>query len=165
MFLERKFAPQAPQAQRSALCDVLPEADWAVLPELVYDVLVNIQVLLKARRGYDHILPDYGLTASDGNTGAEAQVERLQRELPETLARYEPRFALKELDFEIEADGKSSVVVTGSILATPAGVQAPAVGAPSASTPRPLPGSFRFCFAATSRKILTLDYFPPGPVR
>ncbi len=142
MFLERKFSRVDPESGRArpALCPVLPAADWRCLPALAHEVMVNVQLLLKARRGYDHVFPDYGLTPPEGSTGAEAQVERIQRELPETLARYEPRFRLAELDFEVDDEGRCLLLVTGSIAA--------------------LSGTFRFTFSAASRRINGLEYLP-----
>ena len=45
------------------------------------------------------VLRDFGLSASEGATGREARVEKLQAEVPETLGRYERRFQLARLEF------------------------------------------------------------------
>ena len=145
MFLERKFSRQHPDRARKdpPLCPLLPAADWARLPELVYDVICNLQLLLGSRRGYAHLLPDFGLSASNGQHGLEARVEALQAELPATLARYEPRFRLDEIDVEVDDAGAPSMKLSGEL--------------PSA------PGALTFRFGIISRKILSFDYEPSGP--
>lgn len=142
MFLERKFSRKRTYADAPspALCPVLPDADWSTLPELVYDVVCNIQLLLKARRKYSHVLSDFGLSASDGEHGQEAQIQRLQAELPATLARYERRFGLDELEFEVDDEGVSAMKVSGRLAA--------------------LGGRLVFRFGVTSRKISWLEYSP-----
>lgn len=141
MFLERKFSQRSGVSEINdpPLSPVLPHADWSSFPELVYDVLSNIQLLLKARRGYDHILPDYGLSPSEGRFGHEGLIERLSVELPQTLRRYEPRFTLLETDVE-ETDGKRFMRATGTI--------------------RGLAGRFSFRFGILSRKVDSLDFEP-----
>lgn len=141
MFLERNFSTYDPATRTTEppLSPVLPRADWAAFPQLVYDVMSNIQLLLKARRGYDHVLPDYGLTASEGRFGHDDLIERLNVELPQTLARYEPRFSLVETDFEEHA-GAQYMRVSGTI--------------------RGVPGRFSLRFAILGRKIDRLDFEP-----
>ncbi len=141
MFLERHFSVREPNERTSdpPLSPVLPRADWSAFPELVYDVMSNIQLLLKARRGYNHCLPDYGLTPSEGRFGHEDLIERLNVELPRTLARYEPRFVLTETDVEEHA-GAYHLRVSGTI--------------------RTLPGEFCFRFGVLSRKIDSLEFTP-----
>lgn len=142
MFLERKFSGHPPDRTRKhpALCPQLPAADWSRLPELVYDVICNLQLLLGSRRGYAHTLPDFGLSASNGQHGLEARVEALQAELPAMLARYEPRFRLEELDVEVDDTGAPSMKLSGKL--------------PSA------PGELTFRFGIISRKILAFEYEP-----
>jgi predicted component of type VI protein secretion system len=144
MFLERKFSRQHPDRARKEppLCPQLPAADWSRLPELVYDVICNVQLLLGSRRGYAHLLPDFGLSASNGQHGLEARVEALQAELPATLARYEPRFRLDEVDVEVDDAGAPSMKLSGAL--------------PSA------PGTLTFRFGIISRKILSFEYAPSG---
>lgn len=117
MFLERKFSVALGPRLRfaPALCPSLERLDRSALPELVYDVLCNLQLLLGARRGYDHVLADFGLSASDGATGREARVEKLQAEVPETFARYERRFQLARLEFDVDAAGDTFMKATGRI--------------------------------------------------
>lgn len=145
MFLERKFSRKRTHAQASdpSLCPVLPDADWSSLPELVYDVVCNLQLLLGARRKYSHVLHDFGLSASDGEHGQEAQLERLSAELPATLARYERRFSLEELDFEVDDEGIGAMKVSGQLPA--------------------LPGKLVFRFGVVSRKITSLEYTAFAP--
>lgn len=142
MFLERKFSSKRSEhgACEPPLCPVLPRAEWSALPELVYDVLCNIQLLLKARRGYDHIFPDFGLTPNEGHFGYEAMVERTQIEFPQTLARYEPRFTLDDSDIEVDDDGTYFSRATGTI--------------------RGIDGRFSFRFGVLSRKIDALEFVP-----
>lgn len=141
MFLERTFSTHGPthRTAEPPLSPVLPRADWSAFPELVYDVMSNIQLLLKARRGYDHVLPDYGLTPNEGRFSHEGLIERLNLELPQTLARYEPRFTLVETDIE-EHDGAHCMRATGSICG--------------------VPGKFSFRFSILSRKLDCLDFEP-----
>jgi predicted component of type VI protein secretion system len=142
MFLERKFSRQHPDRSRKdpPLCPQLPAADWSRLPELVYDVICNLQLLLGSRRGYSHVLPDFGLSASNGQHGLEARVEALQAELPPMLARYEPRFLLGEVDVEVDDAGAPSMKLSGEL--------------PSA------PGALTFRFGIISRRILSFEYDP-----
>jgi predicted component of type VI protein secretion system len=142
MFLERKFSRHNPDAPRKdpPLCPVLPDADWSRLPEVVYDVVCNLQLLLASRRGYSHVLPDFGLSPSNGQHGMEARVETLQAELPAMLARYEPRFRLQEADVDVDDAGSSNMKVSGELLSPP--------------------GAFSFRFGIISRKILSFEYEP-----
>ena len=120
----------------------MPDADWSRLPPLVYDVIGNLQLLLGARRGYSHVLPDFGLSPSNGEHGIEARVEVLQAELPGMLARYEPRFRLDEIDVDVDAVGAPEMKVSGEL---PDG-----------------PGALTFHFGIISRKILSFAYEPLG---
>jgi predicted component of type VI protein secretion system len=142
MFLERKFSRPRPDAPHKdpPLCPALPAADWSRLPELVYDVVCNLQLLLASRRGYSHVLPDFGLSASNGQHGIEARVEVLQAQLPAMLARYEPRFRLDEVDVEVDDAGAPQMKVSGELLLAP--------------------GAFTFRFGIISRKLLSFDYEP-----
>lgn len=142
MFLERKFSRQRTGSEGGgpSVCPVLPDADWSALPELVYDVVCNIQLLLASRRRYSHVFADFGLSPSHGGHGQEAQLERLQAELPPTLARYERRFVLEKVAFEVDDAGVGAVKVSGQI--------------PAAA------GSLTFQFGLTSRKIAALEFAP-----
>jgi hypothetical protein len=142
MFLERKFSREQSDARSHdpALCPVLPAADWSLLPELLYDVICNIQLLLKSRRKYTHVFSDFGLTPSDGKHGREAELQLLQAELPLSLARYEPRFRLDVLDFEVDDRGVGTLRATGEL--------------------QKLGGTVVFRFGVVSRKIVSLDYTP-----
>lgn len=116
MFLERKFATQRRgpllQARRSR---VLPNADWSQMPPTIHDIVANIQILLQARRGYDHVFPDFGLSPVNGWHNVPEALERLNIELPETLGRYEPRFVMQELDFDVTDEGLNLIVVSGTV--------------------------------------------------
>jgi gene 25-like lysozyme len=140
MFLERKFsiALGGRQTFEPPVCPGLQGIDRTALPELVYDVVCNLQLLLAARRHYDHVLPDFGLSTSDGQSGQEARVERLQREVPETFARYERRFALLQLDFDVDDAGDAFMKVTGRVPAAQA--------------------TLVFRFGVVNRKIVELSY-------
>lgn len=142
MFLERKFTRRRAHGQSDgpSVCPVLPDADWSSLPELVYDVICNIQLLLASRRGYAHVLSDYGLSPSHGEHGQEAQLERLQAELPLTLARYERRFLLQKIAFDVDEEDAGAIKVSGHL--------------PAAA------GSLTFRFGVTSRKIVALEFSP-----
>ena len=145
MFLERKFSVELDARLRfdPALCPSLDGLDRSALPELVYDVLCNLQLLLGARRGYDHVLGDFGLSASEGATGREARVEKLQQEVPETLARYERRLSLERLDFDVDDAGDTFMKATGRI----DGAQ----------------GTLVFRFGIVSRTIIGLAFRPDQP--
>jgi len=142
MFLERKFSRRRAQSpsEGPSVCPVLPNADWSALPELVYDVICNIQLLLASRRKYSHVLSDFGLSPSHGEQGQEAQLERLQSELPLTLARYERRFLLDKIAFEVDDAGAGLIKVSGEL--------------PAAA------GTLTFRFGITSRKIIALEFGP-----
>lgn len=145
MFLERKFSQKLGGRLRfePALSPSLDKLDRSSLPELVYDVVCNLQLILSARRGYDHTLPDFGLSASEGGSGQEARVERLQLEVPETFARYEPRFSLARLDFDVDASGETLLKATGRIDAAA--------------------GALLFQFGIISRRISALAFRPDAP--
>jgi predicted component of type VI protein secretion system len=121
---------------------VLPKQDWRGLPAVVYDVMSNIQLLLKARRGYHHLFPDYGLTPVEGCFGEENLLERLLVELPLVLSRYEPRFELLATDPESDEEGRLLLRATGTI--------------------RDLPGTFSFTFGVVRRKVLSVQFDPPA---
>lgn len=144
MFLERKFSRRDPDLSRSdpPLCPALPAADWSSLPEVVYDVICNLQLLLAARRGYSHVFADFGLSASNGQQGLEARIEALQAELPGMLARYESRYRLDEVDVDVDDEGAPSLKLSGAL--------------PAAR------GLLVFRFGIISRKILSFEY-TPGP--
>src|SRR5690606_344165 len=139
MFLERKFATQrrgpAPQARHSR---VLPNADWSRVPPTIHDIVSNIQILLQARRGYDHVFPDFGLSPVNGWHNVPEALERLNIELPETLARYEPRFVMHKLDFDVTDEGLNLIVVSGTV--------------------RDDGGLLHFTFEAERRRIVRVDH-------
>ncbi len=114
MFLERKFVLDAagPPAQ-SRFGSVLPNADWSYVPPTIHDIVNNIQILLRARRGYDHIFKDFGLSPITGWHNVPEVLERLNVELPETLSRYEPRFVMAKLDLDVTDDGLKLMVLCG----------------------------------------------------
>jgi hypothetical protein len=145
MFLERKFSVELGARLRfePALCPSLEKLDRSALPELVYDVLCNLQLLLGARRGYDHVLGDFGLSASEGAAGREARVERLQAEVPETFGRYERRFQLARLDFDVDEAGDTFMKATGRIEAAQ--------------------GTLVFRFGIVSHTIVDLAFRPDRP--
>jgi predicted component of type VI protein secretion system len=117
MFLERKFAsPTRPGAAHRK--DVLPNADWSQVPSLVYDVVSNVQRLLRARRGFDHLFPDFGITPLNGWLSSNQAVDQLNREVPETLRRYEPRLRLDKMDFDVSDDGTNLFIIHGSLVRT-----------------------------------------------
>lgn len=142
VFLERKFAARDEKTggYEPASAPVLPRQDWTALPALVYDVVSNIQLVLKARRGYHHVLPDYGLTPVEGCFSGEGLLERVLFELPTALLRYEPRFTLLSTDVETDDAGQLTVRVAGTI--------------------RGLSGSLHFTFGVVGRKILGVEFHP-----
>lgn len=142
MFLERKFSRHDPESRRvePSLCPALPHADWSRLPEVVYDVLSNLQILLSARRNYSHVFADFGLSPSDGQHGLEARIEVLQSELPQTLARYERRFRLDEVDVDVDDAGTPHMLLRGVLLTQP--------------------GSLALRFGVIDRRILSFEYGP-----
>jgi predicted component of type VI protein secretion system len=103
-------------------------------------VICNLQLLLASRRGYSHLLPDFGLSASNGQHGLEARVEVLQAELPALLARYEPRFRLDAIDVDVDDAGAPNLQVSGELVSAP--------------------GALTFRFGIISRKILAFEYQP-----
>jgi predicted component of type VI protein secretion system len=115
MFLERKFARHLGHTFEQRRCTVLPEADWSSLPELVLDVVSHLQILLFARRNYDHVASDFGFVPIHGRMGLGSQVEQLKAEIPRVFARYERRFALAELESEMDDDGVPFLQAAGSI--------------------------------------------------
>jgi hypothetical protein len=122
MFLERKFAHAAGAGQgfgtTTVRCSVLPSADWSAMPEPVYDVICSLQLLLKARRNYDHVVRDFGFSPSHGQTGLDGQIELLQREIPAVFGRYERRFSLQELDADVDEDGVAFMRASGRVRGT-----------------------------------------------
>ena len=101
MFLERKFSRRDPDLSRSdpPLCPALPAADWSSLPEVVYDVICNLQLLLAARRGYSHVFADFGLSASNGQQGLDARLD--------------------EVDVDVDDEGAPSLKLSGALPAAP----------------------------------------------
>lgn len=116
MFLERKFAPTAASTTRRR--EVLPDADWSQVPPLVYDVVTNVQRLVRARRGFDHLFPDFGVTPLDGWLSSSQAIDQLNREVPQTLNRYEPRLQLHTTDFDVSDDGTNLFIINGSLMLT-----------------------------------------------
>jgi predicted component of type VI protein secretion system len=108
MFLERKFMTARERADARA-------ADaHAGLPEPIRDVVHNIERLLAAERGIGHVLPDYGLSRS-GQWSVEGVLVHAAAQLRETLPRYETRFALVDLETDLDPDGRPLVRVRGTI--------------------------------------------------
>jgi predicted component of type VI protein secretion system len=142
MFLERKFSRKlgARLSFEPPQCQGLEHIDRSALPELVYDIVCNLQLLLAARRRYDHVLADFGLGTSDGQSGQETRVERLQQEVPETFARYERRFGVLQLDFDVADAGDAFMEVSGRVEAAR--------------------GTLVFRFGVVSRKIVELTFQP-----
>lgn len=116
MFLERKFAPTTASTTRRH--EVLPDADWSQVPPLVYDVVTNVQRLVRARRGFDHLFPDFGVTPLDGWLSSSQAIDQLNREVPQTLNRYEPRLQLHTTDFDVSDDGTNLFIINGSLMLT-----------------------------------------------
>ncbi|MGC4067270.1 MAG: GPW/gp25 family protein [Polyangiaceae bacterium] len=115
MFLERKFARRAESRFEPRSHLVLPDTDLKLLPELVYDVVSHLQILLSARRNYAHVAADFGFSPIHGRTGLSSQVELLKTEIPRVFNRYEPRFTLAELEAEMDDDGVPFLQATGTI--------------------------------------------------
>lgn len=136
MFLERKFAQHPASTALSR--EVLPHVDWTQVPSLVYDVVSNVQRLLRARRGFDHLFPDFGITPLNGWLSSSQAVDQLNLEVPQTLRRYEPRLEVHTTDFDVSDDGTNLFIING--LLTP--------------TERKL----RIFFEVESRVIVRVDY-------
>jgi predicted component of type VI protein secretion system len=141
MFLRRKFGDPATRNGFEDACrNVLPRADWSTIPEPICDVVNNLQVLLSARRCYDHIALDFGLSPNEGQTGLAAQIERIQRELPGIMVRYERRFDLSALEVDVDDDGASFMIIKGNV--------------------RGLSGTLCISFSLPGRKITRINYAP-----
>lgn len=115
MFLERKFVTGGGPLAQSRLGSVLPNADWSLVPPTIHDIVNNIQILLRSRRGYDHIFRDFGLSPVTGWHNVPEALERLNVELPETLCRYEPRFVMAKLELDVTDEGLKLMVLSGLI--------------------------------------------------
>lgn len=109
MFLERKFLSASERHARRGEIGPLTG-----LPERVDDVARNIDRLLAAERSVSHVLPDYGLSHS-GQRSLEGVIAHATAELRETLARYEPRLALADIESELDDDGRPRLLVRGQI--------------------------------------------------
>lgn len=140
MFLEKKFAHRVKSEFAPRRCAVLPTADWSLLPELIYDVISHLQILLLARRNYDHVASDFGFLPIHGRTGLNAQLEQLKAEIPRVFSRYERRFALASLEAEVDDDGVPYLRGSGSI--------------------RGLKGSLHLSISVKTRKIIEVDFEP-----
>jgi phage baseplate assembly protein W len=110
MFLERKFMSPGERRER-----LLAAGPLAALPEEVRDVAQNLSHLLAAERGIGHVLPDFGFSRS-GHWSAEGLLTHCSRELRENLRRYEPRFALVDIEAELDADGHPALLVLGRVV-------------------------------------------------
>jgi predicted component of type VI protein secretion system len=108
MFLERKFMTAGERADARAATGHLG------LPDRVRDVVHNIERLLAAERGIGHVLPDYGLSRS-GHWSVEGVLVHAAAQLRETLPRYETRFALDDLETDLDPDGRPLVLVRGRV--------------------------------------------------
>jgi predicted component of type VI protein secretion system len=140
MFLEKKFAFRGKSEFTPRRCVVLPAADFCLLPEVVYDVISNLQILLLARRNYDHVALDFGFFPIHGRTGLSDQLERLQKEIPDVFARYERRFTLATLEAEVDDDGLPYLLGAGSI--------------------RGQKGALSFSISIKTRKITRVEFEP-----
>jgi phage baseplate assembly protein W len=84
------------------------------LPAPVQDVVRNVERVLAAERGIGHVLPDFGLSRS-GHWSVEGVLVHATAELRETLPRYETRFALDDIETDLDDDGRPLVLVIGRI--------------------------------------------------
>ena len=108
MFLERKFMTPI---DRGATRDT---GRRPALPEPVQDVVRNVERVLAAERGIGHVLPDFGLSRS-GHWSTEGVLVQAAAELRETLPRYEARFALDDIETDLDDDGRPLVLAIGRI--------------------------------------------------
>jgi phage baseplate assembly protein W len=108
MFLERKFLPASERGAASG------GPAHARLPAPLEDVVRNLEHVLAAERGISHILPDFGLSRS-GAWSVEGILVHAAAELRETLPRYEARFALDDIETDLDDDGLPIVVVHGRV--------------------------------------------------
>jgi phage baseplate assembly protein W len=108
MFLERKFLTPI---ERGTAIHAGPRT---ALPEAIQDVVRNVERVLAAERGIGHVLPDFGLSRS-GHWSLEGVLVHAVAELRETLPRYEARFALDDIETDLDDDGRPLVLVIGRI--------------------------------------------------
>jgi phage baseplate assembly protein W len=108
MFLERKF--MTPTERRAATATGPRNA----LPAPIQDVVHNVERVLAVERGIGHVLPDFGLSRS-GHWSTEGVLVQASAELRETLPRYEARFALDDIETDLDDDGHPLVLVIGRI--------------------------------------------------
>jgi phage baseplate assembly protein W len=109
MFLERKF--MSSDERRALLAEAGPLAG---LPERTRDIVHNLERLLATERGIGHVLPDYGLSRS-GQWSVEGVIAHATAELRETLPRYDARFALDDIESELDDNGRPLLLVIGRI--------------------------------------------------
>ena len=109
MFLERKFMTLTERRTLAATAGALAD-----LPERIHDVVRNVERLLAAERGVGHVLPDYGFSRS-GHWSVEGIIAHTTAELRQTLPRYETRFALDDVEAELDDDGHPLLLVLGRI--------------------------------------------------
>jgi len=74
----------------------------------------NVERVLAAERGIGHVLPDFGLSRS-GHWSTEGVLVQAAAELRETLPRYEARFALDDIETDLDDDGRPLVLAIGRI--------------------------------------------------
>ena len=72
----------------------------------VESILRNLGYVLTAKRGASSILPDYGLTDLVAGT-AEEYFLWLDREVRQTIDRYEPRVEVVEVEEDVDDDGQT----------------------------------------------------------
>jgi len=109
MFFERKFL--SPAERHAILVETGPLAG---LPERIHDVARNLERLLASERGVGHVLPDYGLSQS-GQWSLDGVIAHATAELRETIARYEARLAVLDIESELDDDGRPLLIVLGRI--------------------------------------------------
>jgi phage baseplate assembly protein W len=114
MFLERKFLTPTERSAANAPGAANDADRPSGLPEPLGDVVRNIERVLATERGIGHVLPDFGLSRS-GQGSVEGVLAHATAELRETLPRYEARFAIDELETDVDDDGRPFVHVLGRI--------------------------------------------------
>ena len=75
------------------------------------DIQRNLTYILTAKRGGSAFFPDFGLSEPTHAT-LETALARYNEELRQTIARYEPRVRVDEVDEVYAEDGKVSLQVT-----------------------------------------------------
>ena len=74
------------------------------------DIRRNLNHLLTSKQGCGSFLDDFGVTETGYRTPAE-MVENLSREIRTTVARYEPRIEIIEIDEEHNNNGSVTLMV------------------------------------------------------